>query len=316
MKDLILILLIGTTLSAYSQNMTREEALTKDALEAFRKCTVSLGIVDTAIYQTYNEKFIKEKNFNIVGTGVMFPFKFGKINGACIVTAKHVFHDPKNNFFPRQLNFRLSMYDSLGVNEYFGEQLNLYMSNAQMWIAHPDSTIDLACIVLVHKPREYFPPVSIISYESFAKNDDYFEGKEIYVFGYPGFISPDLSNQAFLRKGIIGWVSKNKRYLKDRIMIDCNIYPGNSGGPVFSVPKTSSTTDFVPPRFYGLVSQTRTIYNKVQTQNVQLVDSLKMPFYTPEPTASGIIITADKVYELLQYISKDYINIINKQIKR
>jgi len=76
---------------------------------------------------------------------------------------------------------------------------------------------------------------------------------DAYVFGYPGAIGvPELPQldytQPLIRRGIIA----GKNYVKKTIIIDCQIYPGNSGGPVFEVDEIPAGRSF---RLIGLVTE-------------------------------------------------------------
>ena len=62
-----------------------------------------------------------------------------------------------------------------------------------------------------------------------------FEGATILVLGYPGIVGNQYLVRAISRSGIVAWLNPEEPYQKP-FLIDANIYPGNSGGPVIKVP--------------------------------------------------------------------------------
>ena len=53
--------------------------------------------------------------------------------------------------------------------------------------------------------------------------------------GYPCIVGNEYLVRAISRGGIIAWLDPQKPYAKP-FLIDANIYPGNSGGPVLWLP--------------------------------------------------------------------------------
>src|SRR5207237_8206933 len=87
------------------------------------------------------------------------------------------------------------------------------------------------------------------------------EAAQVLVLGYPAAVANDFGRRALLRQGIVAWVSPENPAGKP-FLIDANIFPGNSGGPVLLLPTGIDPAGHVLPggavKFLGLVSQTRT----------------------------------------------------------
>lgn len=84
----------------------------------------------------------------------------------------------------------------------------------------------------------YYQPPSIAK-----KYNEVLTGNDIYTFGFPTSIgikkNPQIDYEIpLLRKGIIA--GKNNKL--NTIIIDCPVYPGNSGGPVVMVSKFGSSS--------------------------------------------------------------------------
>jgi hypothetical protein len=67
-----------------------------------------------------------------------------------------------------------------------------------------------------------------------ATEDDVFQGAPVLVLGYPGVIGEDPLSFPIARSGIIAWTDPSDRLGKP-FLVDANLMPGNSGGPVFHI---------------------------------------------------------------------------------
>ncbi len=84
-----------------------------------------------------------------------------------------------------------------------------------------------------------------VSLENVKKFDQTLVGNDIFVFGYPSSLglrdSPQLDyERPLLRKGIIA----GKNSIARSLIIDCAVYPGNSGGPVVEIDREGFQTHF------------------------------------------------------------------------
>jgi len=69
-----------------------------------------------------------------------------------------------------------------------------------------------------------------------ATPDEITEGEGILVLGFPGIVGNQYLIRPICRGGIVAWIDPNAPEMH-RFLIDGNIYPGNSGGPVIRVPR-------------------------------------------------------------------------------
>lgn len=65
--------------------------------------------------------------------------------------------------------------------------------------------------------------------------DDVYEGEPVFVFGFPGVAGKDHLSRIVVRQGIVAWVNPNHPR-ENVFLVDANLYPGNSGGPVIRWP--------------------------------------------------------------------------------
>jgi hypothetical protein len=300
--------------------LSPQETETKEWISILRQSTVAFGVDTEAVYQDIDGQVQRKRIFYTIGTGVIFYVKAFGIVVPCIVTAKHVLLDKQQNWKPKSVSVRFNQSDTLPIDKFFGDRLDLYDSIGQpTWFEHPDLDIDLACILLDPSYNWPVTNMSIVPYSYFASDDEYYEGKEIFVLGYPGAVGFDLLNRAVVRRGTIAWVPTKVNSDK-KLLIDCNIFPGNSGGPVFSIPHDAGTimsdTIFHKPKFYGIVSQRRFANNPIFSQRGQINDSSGNPISSLESIGIGVIITGKKVIELLTFVQKQLDSLVEQREKR
>jgi hypothetical protein len=281
-------------------------------IEFFRNATVSLGKDTVISFEDSNGKINTKRIFLTIGTGVIFYFTYEDGIIPCVVTAKHVLKDSLKGWNPDKLNIRFGNQDSFPIDKNFGDVYNLRgFLNQPIWLGHPDSTVDLAAFLLNPDKENSRNFGRFIPYSYIVNDEEYFEGREVYVLGYPGVVGFDLLNRAVLRRGIISWVPTDIEKSGNKILIDCNIFPGNSGGPVFISSKNASTilkdTVLQKPRFLGIVSQKRISYNPIIANGKTITDPIGQPVTSMESVSIGVIVTAKKVKELLSYVQKDFL---------
>lgn len=89
--------------------------------------------------------------------------------------------------------------------------------------------------------------------ESFKKFSEVLVANEVFLFGYPTSLGlkelPQINfDQPLLRRGIVAGLNKTLH----SIILDCPVYPGNSGGPVVQAESNGLNTEF---KIIGVVSQ-------------------------------------------------------------
>ncbi len=298
---IIILFIIYLPLTLFSQK--------KSWIEEWQKSTISIGIVDT---------IKKQPIYLNIGTGVIFGINYNdSFIIPCIITAKHVFEDSSQKWTPNRIRIKFSWANERRIDEYFGIEIKLSDSNETYWYKHPNSDIDLACLPITHfsvlniSDFENHKSMPILPNSMFSSSNEIFEGAPILVFGYPGAVGLEFSNKALTRSGIIAWLSPHSP-LKSKILIDCNIFPGNSGGPVF---RTIGLMDKYGNKtlggnsisFLGIVSQRRfsdvTPYWSLSKRPVISTKGEKLLSY--ESIGIGVVEPVSRVKELLDFVQKE-----------
>ncbi len=225
---LVMLLLAALAASAQQPPVTAKQATQQvpasiSWLDHQRITTCSIGVVQT-------DERTHRQFFAVGGSGV---FVAVDEHTGYLITAKHVFDDPENNWHPSELRLRFAWQEDKSVFDELGVPLTLRDAKGKALWKSLDDGSDIAAIVppadIKNKePEAIFP-------ESFAKDTDLFQGASVVVLGYPGVVGNEYLVRSIVRQGIVAWTNPTEP-LNNIFMVDANLYAGNSGGPVIRVP--------------------------------------------------------------------------------
>ncbi|MGB9071464.1 MAG: serine protease [Terriglobales bacterium] len=205
-------------IALYSQQTPSvQPSAQKGWIATWREATVSFG--------TIAQDPLRGRYYKVEGSGIIFS---ADATTAYIVTAKHVFFD----HHPPEIQMRYGWQDQKSVYAELGTAIKLRdAAGKDLWTALDDDS-DLAVIVAPPPTIQHQPAMNP---ESIAPPEKVYEGANIVALGYPGIVGNEYLVRAISRGGIIAWTDPTDPAGK-RFLIDANIYPGNSGGPVISTP--------------------------------------------------------------------------------
>jgi len=200
--------------------------------EHLRRSTVSFGTIITAG---------GVPTFKAIGTGVLVAHAIPGGYKVGIATARHVFDDPDLVWRPRELHVRFAAEEGRTFVQDLGYPITLLASDGtSLWLAINGS--DVAVIGLTPEFEKQLPSGLLtdgIGDQDFATADDLFEGEAVLLFGFPGntqvLMGPNVLVRAVTRAGVVAWTNPQAP-LENVFMLDANVLPGNSGGPIFEVP--------------------------------------------------------------------------------
>ncbi|HEY4739105.1 MAG TPA: serine protease [Candidatus Acidoferrales bacterium] len=239
--------------------------------------------------------------FEVIGTGILVATD---THTPYIVTAKHVFYQPMKNWHPTELRIRFgwqeqkTVYDELGLNILLRGK-----DGTDLWKAAADGS-DLAALA-APPLSQLGPSPHAISVADIAGSDDMFEGATIIVLGYPGIVGNEYLVRAISRTGMVSWLNPANPTGKP-FLIDANIYPGNSGGPVIKVPTglNKKGTFAVGGRvvLLGIVSQAPSFEQQISLQVPGVLNPITLKQSIPLG-GTGIIEPASGIPALLQLVN-------------
>jgi S1-C subfamily serine protease len=277
---------------------TQQPPISHGWLDHPRLATWSIGRVAT-------DENTHRQFFEAIGTGVLIGIDE---HTGYLVTAKHVFYDPAINWHPSEVRLRFAWQEDRSVFDEMGVTLTLRdVSGKDLWKS-PDDGSDLAAIM---PPNDLKTKVAEAVFSNeFSTDDDLFQGASTIVLGYPGVIGNEYLIRAIVRQGIVAWTNPVDP-LKNVFLVDANLYPGNSGSPVFRVP-TGLTRGgaFAAGRrvaFLGIVSK-GPIQDELVTADGKPISFAESPGKSPAPMrvrvigvgGIGVIEPASKVLLLVQ----------------
>ena len=196
--------------------------------EHLRNSTVSIGL-------------LKAEGFVAIGTGVLVGKKGALHTYIGLVTAKHVLAEVIS--FQRSTVRLRFAFETKPLSEDSGFELAIRTRTGKILWRSPIDGSDIALLdlgdQLAFQPStELFRFTDVIGVQDLATSDEVFEGQSVIVFGFPSdvgtLMGKDTLVRAVLRAGIVAWIDGQSQDAP--LVIDANILPGNSGGPVFSLP--------------------------------------------------------------------------------
>jgi hypothetical protein len=148
-QHLVLLVVLRLILAPICEAQQQPQAEKKLGwVDAWREATVAIGRIAKADVTGPNGIIIKKEVFIPVGTGLIAALPNDTSGIPWLMTAKHVFYEPSENWDPDSIQLRFSWFDGKPVDEYLGVTVALKKSGQRLWITHPSEEVDLACIQL------------------------------------------------------------------------------------------------------------------------------------------------------------------------
>lgn len=192
---------------------------------------------DKLLFTTVRIEITKHSGERGAGTGFFFNYSLDSNKTLpLIITNRHVVEGAVKGRF--QLHESQSLEDKkYPSGNYFTIELDSF---EEMWIGHPDSTVDL-CVMPFQPLRIAASQLGKEIYnialdESLVFNDEQLleltAVEEILMVGYPIGIWDSTNNLPLLRRGSTATHPALKFCGKSVFMIDAACFPGSSGSPV------------------------------------------------------------------------------------
>jgi V8-like Glu-specific endopeptidase len=165
-----------------------------------------------------------------VGTGFLIsdPTPDGKPR-TILVTANHVFRKMPGPI--ATIGFRIENAD--GSWKYDPEPLKIRDGDKELWTHHPDRDV---AVIVIQAPSAF---VKAAIPEDWLAGDDTFTkvgltpGDEMLALGFPEGLSANAAGFPILRSGRVASFPLAPSAAFPTFLLDFNVFPGNSGGPVY-----------------------------------------------------------------------------------
>jgi S1-C subfamily serine protease len=192
-------------------------------------------------------------------TGFLFGHRVKKDNREegyriFLVTNRHVVEDEI------AIQLRFNPQDGKDAREY---PIDLELARQRGVIkVHPD--VDLAIITIDHNQLNndkiqysFFRSDTAAQSKQDFINNGFSEGDSVFVLGFPmGHVGKNR-NYVIVRQGIIARIGEYLKGESNEILLDCSIFPGNSGGPVITKPESiaiEGTKSFAFASLIGVIA--------------------------------------------------------------
>ena len=196
----------------------------------FLDCVVSIGA------QTKNGPSWHGTGF-IVGRPIINDTG-EKVYHTFLVTNKHVLNDKKT------VLLRFNTLQGTQIKDY---PVDLELGGQKIWVGHQSADVDIAVFYI--NPEVLKNDSAVFSFfhldehvmdVSDMQSGGISEGDSIFVLGFPLGIVSDQSKHVISRSGSIARIRDVLANQQSCFLVDANIFPGNSGGPVITRPEVSS----------------------------------------------------------------------------
>jgi hypothetical protein len=288
------------------QTQASQPAAKTDWREEWRNMTVAFG-------EIARDQMMNRDYFHVLGTGVIIGIDERTVY---LVTARHMFCDPEKGFHPAHLQLRFAWQERKSTYDYLGVPIALRSSSGvNLWSSLGDGS-DVAAIPMVALDSVLQPEDRLKSYNALqmdALTSDVYEGESVLILGYPGIVGNEKLVRALVRQGIVAWTNPNQPDDKT-FLVDANLYPGNSGGPVIKLPtglKRDGAFDYITGGHFSLLG----IVSQAPTQDIKTIVSSPHLGRVETHTAItgigaiGFIEPGSKIRKLLETIQKGKANV-------
>jgi hypothetical protein len=130
------------------------------------------------------------------------------------------------------------------------------------------------------------------------------EGDSIFVAGFPMGLVARPRARPLLRSGCIARVQDLYEDGGREFLVDAEIFPGNSGGPVFLAPQQLSVTGAPPVQEGGLIG---IVYSYVPYQEIAVSQQTGQPrVIFQENSGLSAVLTVDCIDETIETLETRY----------
>ena len=244
----------------------------------------------------------KPPDLKWIGTG----FLYGRlIEGSTpesfnvfLLTNKHVLGDASS------VHIR---FNAIGDSPSKDYEVSLVTADgSKTWFGHPDPNIDVAALYINGKYlREnenrlltFFESHSQVMKRADMKTRQTTEGDGIFVLGYPMGMVGQNSQHVICRFGALARVRDFIQGKADKFLIDANIFPGNSGGPVISCPSAFAIRGTQQTQTADLIGMVKAY---VTYQDVAVSSQTgRAIFVSEENSGLAEVESADSIFETVE----------------
>lgn len=163
---------------------------------------------------------------------------------------------------------------------------------SRRWFSHPEDNVDLCVVPLpgLDLPVECVEfPTDFFTLADMAQSQ-ILEGEFVYVIGYPNDIGPPERPSVIVRGGVISSIYDTVIDNTKNFLVDVNVLPGNSGGPVLLERRDDEPVNKIVGIIQGYVSYKEILYSR-QTGEPKEV--------TVENSGLAVVVSSDAISDIV-----------------
>ena len=140
-----------------------------------------------------------------------------------------------------KLNSKIYGSDTICEAKIVDQEVYSFVYEGNNWIHHPDSGVDLCCLLLgpafniMQKAgvNIFYIPLETSIIPTRSEIGQLSAMEDVVMIGYPIGLSDTFNHKPIIRKGITASHPKKNYKGKSEILVDMACFPGSSGSPVF-----------------------------------------------------------------------------------
>lgn len=220
-----------------------------------------------------------------------------------LVTAKHVLDDIGGEFAYLKLRYKNT---DTSYNE-FVQQIRIRNENEKCWYIDEDQSIDIAAlpISLPEKFLEYFGNYflsdELLATDSAISLLELHPGDEVFSIGFPLGIGSNYFGFPLLRSGKIASYPLLPTSTYKTMLIDMNVFEGNSGSPVYICENSriiqNNKIVFEVIAILGVLTTSIKQISYIEYQNMSIEEKI--------PLGLGGVVPSSYLLKILQKIETD-----------
>jgi S1-C subfamily serine protease len=174
-------------------------------------------------------------------------------------------------------------------------QIPIKKNGKPLWKQHPNADVAAMKVAFPSNIDIRLCTTDILASDKDLLKYEVRPGDEVFVLGYPHSMSSDDAGFPILRSGRISSYPLTPVAIHRKVMIDFNVFPGNSGGPVFVQSDNRvyagnvnvGTVAFI----FGLVSEEVKLIESIKTidQDIQVNHKLGISYVIPAAFIKEIV---------------------------
>lgn len=187
--------------------------------------------------------------------------------------------------------------------------IDLFENGMPIWAGHPSSDVDVAVFRIDKNALNeddadchFFALDKHSLTTTDMRQEGVSEGDGIFILGFPMGIVDGVTMHAIARNGIVARIRDTLNGSQKCFLVDANVFPGNSGGPVVNRPELTSIQDTKSIQKSSLIGIVKSYVPYKDVAISQQTGNTRVIF--EENSGLALVETVDSIKEAIQECEK------------